>query len=72
MILDEAMTQNLRKVLKELIERTAKKMTTCATNEIESNLRRIERSCWKINNEKHKLVVGLWKTSQNYEVTTRH
>ena len=26
----------------------------------------------KINNEKHKLVVALWKTSQNYEVTTGH
>ena len=31
-----------------------------------------ERSCWKTNNEKNKLVVGLWKTSQNYEVTTGH
>ena len=26
----------------------------------------------KINNEKNKLVVGLWKTSQNDEVTTGH
>ena len=26
----------------------------------------------KNNNEKNKLVVGLWKTSQNYEVTTGH
>ena len=33
---------------------------------------RIERSCWKINNETNKLVVGLWKTSQDYEVTTGH
>ena len=24
------------------------------------------------NNETNKLVVGLWKTSQNYEVTTGH
>jgi hypothetical protein len=34
--------------------------------------RRIERSCCKINNEKSKLVVALWKTSQHYEVTTDH
>ena len=26
----------------------------------------------KTNNEKSKLVVGLWKTSQNYEVKLRH
>ena len=26
----------------------------------------------KPNNETNKLVVGLWKTSQNYEVTTGH
>ena len=26
----------------------------------------------KINNEKNKLDVGLWKTSQNYEVTYCH
>ena len=39
MILDEDMTQNLRKELKEL-KRMEKRMTTCATNEIESNLRR--------------------------------
>ena len=26
----------------------------------------------KTNNETNNLVVGLWKTSQNYEVTTGH
>ena len=26
----------------------------------------------KTNNGTNKLVVGLWKTSQNYEVTTGH
>ena len=26
-------------------------------------LQMLERSCWKTNNEKSKLVVGLWKTS---------
>ena len=30
--------------------------------------RRVERSCSKTNNEKSKLVVGLWKTSQELEV----
>ena len=29
----------------------------------------LEGSCWIINNEKDKLVVGLWRTSQHYEVT---
>ena len=48
------------------MKRTEKKMTTCATNEIESNLRRKD---WmellrKFNNEKNKLVVDLWITSQ--------
>ena len=32
----------------------------------------LERNCWIIHNEKHKLVVGLWKTSRDYEVTTGH
>ena len=27
--------------------------------------RRIGRSCWKNNNEKNKIVVGLWKSSQH-------
>ena len=40
MILDEDMTQNLRKELKELNERTEKKMTTFAMNEIESIFRK--------------------------------
>ena len=40
MILDEDMTQNLWKELKELNERTEKEKTTCATNEIESIFRR--------------------------------
>ena len=32
----------------------------------------VERSCWIINSEKSKLVVGLWKTSRNYEVQLCH
>ena len=32
----------------------------------------LEWSCWIINNEKHKLDMVLWNTSQNYEVTTCH
>ena len=33
---------------------------------------RIARGCWEINNEKNKLVVGLWVTSQDYEVIADH
>ena len=32
----------------------------------------VERSCWKTNNETNRLVVGLWKTSQDYEVKFCH
>ena len=32
----------------------------------------LERSCWIIHNEKNKVVVGLWRTSQNYEVKFCH
>ena len=55
-------------------ERIKKKMTTSATNELEKNIFRIkiERSCWKTNNENSKLRVGLWETSQNYEVKFCH
>ena len=40
MILDEDMTQNLRKELKELNEKNGEENDTFTTNEIESNLRR--------------------------------
>ena len=33
---------------------------------------KVERSCWKTNNEKSKLVVGLWKTSRKLEVKFCH
>ena len=51
-----------------------KKRSTNATNELEKGILRIrvEQSCWKNNNEKSNLVVGLWKTSQNYEVKFCH
>ena len=51
-----------------------KKMPTSATHELEKHPCKEELNgvVGKINNEKHKLVVGLWKTSQNYEVTTGH
>ena len=58
MILDEYMTQNLRKELKELNEK---------------NLGgKVERSCWENQQRKNKLDVDLWKTSQNYEVIADH
>ena len=58
MILDEDMTQILRKELKEKLN--------------EKNLEGLNGVVKKINNEKNKLVVGLWITSQNYEVITGH
>ena len=56
------------------MNKAEKKMTTCATNEVESIFRRkvLNGVVEKINNEKNKLVVDLWKTSQNYEVITDH
>ena len=39
MILDEDMTQNLRKELRMLNEKNGEEKDTCAMNEIESNLR---------------------------------
>ena len=33
---------------------------------------KVEQSCWKINDEKNKLVVGLWRTSQNYDMKFSH
>ena len=49
-------------------------MTTCTTIEFEKHTYKegLNGFVGKINNEKNKLVVGLWKTSQNYEVTTGH
>ena len=49
-----------------------KKMSTSVTNELGKHPCKEELNgvVGKNNNEKNKLVVGLWKTSQNYEVTT--
>ena len=58
MILDEDMTQNLRKELKELNEKNLEG--------------RVERSCRENQQRKNKLVVDLFETSQNYEVITGH
>ena len=53
---------------------TKKKITTSATNELESILAKqdLTELLGKTHNKMNKLVVGLWKTSQNYEVTTGH
>ena len=55
-------------------KRTRKKMTTSTTIEFQKHPcnGRIERSCWKINNEKNKLVVGLWKNIPKPEVKSCH
>ena len=48
-------------------------MTTPSTNEFGKYLcKKVITELLKTNNETNKLVVGLWKTSQNYEVTTGH
>ena len=49
-------------------------MTTSATNELGKHPSKkvTTRLLGKSNNKMNKLVVGLWKTSQNYEVTTGH
>ena len=51
-----------------------KKMLTSATNELGKHPSKkvTTRLLEKANNKMNKLVVGLWKTSQNYEVTTGH
>ena len=55
-------------------KRTEKKMPTSATNELGKHPSKKVTTglLGKTNNETNKLVVGLWKTSQNYEVTTGH
>ena len=47
-----------------------KKMPTSATNELgnDPSKKVITELLEKANNKKNKLVVGLWKTSQNYEL----
>ena len=69
-----AAIQSLRKKWKNAKKRTEKKTTCSTSNEFEraSLKRRIEWSCWEINNEKNRLVEGLWKISQELEVKTCH
>ena len=48
-------------------------MPTSATNELGKHpSKKVIMELLETNNEKHKLVVGLWQTSQNDEVTTGH
>ena len=50
-----------------------KKMPTSSTNELGKHpSKKVITELLETNNETNKLVVGLWKTSQNYEVTTGH
>ena len=74
MILDEGMTQNLRKELKELNEKgTEKKKTTSTTNEFEKHPQK-EALNGVVGNSttKELLVMDLQITSQNYEVISDH
>ena len=48
-------------------------MPTSATKEHGKHpSKKVRVELLETNNETNKLVVGLWKTSQNYEVTTGH
>ena len=48
-------------------------MTTSATNELGKHpCKKVITELLETNNETNKLVVGLWKTSQNYEVRFFH
>ena len=48
-------------------------MITSATNELGKHpSKKVITKLLETKNETNKLVVGLWKTSQNYEVTTSH
>ena len=50
-----------------------KEMPTSATNELGKHpSKKVITKLLETNNENNKLVVGLWNTSQNYEVTTGH
>jgi hypothetical protein len=50
-----------------------KNMTTSSTNEFDGHpYKEGLNEVVGINKEKRKLVVGLWKTSQNFEVSTGH
>ena len=48
-------------------------MPTSATNELgKQPSKKVITELMETNNETNKLVVGLWKTSQDNEVTTGH
>ena len=51
-----------------------KKMTTSATNDLGRHPSKKVKTelLGKTNNDTNKFVVGLWKTSQNYEVKFCH
>ena len=54
-------------------KRTDERTTTSTMNEFDSIfIGRIERSCWDIQQQKNKLVVDLWITSQDHKVITDH
>ena len=52
---------------------TQKKMTTSTTNELgKHSSKKVIMEVLETNNEKSKLVVGLWKTSRNLEMKFCH
>ena len=67
-------THCLRNKCKNGIKRTEEKTTSSTSNELEkASLGEGSNGVvGKTNNERSKLVVGLWKTSQNYELRVCH
>ena len=74
MILDEDMTQNLRKELKELNEKNGEENGNLCHERNRKHLQKegLNGVVEKINNEKNKLVVVLQITSQDHKVITGH
>ena len=60
-----------RKKIDHWNNRMEKKMPTSATNELGKHpSKKVITELLENQHETNKLVVGLWKTSQDYEVTT--
>ena len=74
MILDEDMTQKLRKELKELNKKNGEENDNLCHECNWKHLQKegLNRVVEKINNEKNKLVVVLQVTSQDHKVITGH
>ena len=73
-ILDESNNAKPPEQMKEQNEKNKEENNSSAIGKVEEQLCQEDSNgvVERINNQTNKLVVGLWKTSQNYEVTTGH